>query len=146
MSMDVGGQRGGLKADINVTPLVDVMLVLLIIMMLIAPLLQKGVNVNLPTASNVGDKPDTQQQVVVHVTANGQFYVNNIEVPAKDVVDRIKYALEEAREKVIYLKADGDAQYSAIMKMMDDLREAQIENVGLITETKKKEGQTQGGE
>ena len=76
MSMNVGGARGGIKSDINVTPLVDVMLVLLIIMMIIAPLLQKGVDVRLPTATNSADKPETQDQTVVGVTPDGRFWVN----------------------------------------------------------------------
>jgi len=69
MAMDVGGAKGGLRADINVTPLADVMLVLLIIMMLIAPMLQKGVDVRLPEAANTVDKPDTQEQTVIAITA-----------------------------------------------------------------------------
>ena len=147
MSMTVGGGSSKIKADINVTPLVDIMLVLLIIMMLIAPLLQKGVDVNLPTAGNTADKPDTQQQIVLHVTADKRFYVNNKETPERDVVDRLKYALEEAKEKVVYLKADQDAPYASVMQMMDKMRDAQIENVGLITETKRKPGeQAEGGE
>jgi biopolymer transport protein TolR len=146
MAMDLGGAKGGIKADINVTPLVDIMLVLLIIMMLIAPLLQKGVDVNLPTATNVAEKPDTQQQIVLHVTADKRFFVMNKEVREQDVVDRLKYALENAKEKVIYLKADQDAPYGTVMVMMDKLREAQIENVGLITEQRRKPGQTTGGE
>jgi biopolymer transport protein TolR len=144
MAMDLGGAKGGLKADINVTPLVDIMLVLLIIMMLIAPLLQKGVDVNLPTATNVTEKPDTQQQIVLHVTADKRFFVMNKETPQQDVVDRIKYALEEAKEKVVYLKADQDAPYQTVMEMMDKMREAQIENVGLITEQRRQPGQTGG--
>jgi biopolymer transport protein ExbD len=143
--MDVGGSKGSLKADINVTPLVDVMLVLLIIMMLIAPLLQKGVNVTLPTADNVVDKPDTQQQTVVHVTADKKFFVNNVEVNPRDLVDRIRFALEEKKEKVVYLKADADAPYGSVMTMMDQLHEAQIENVGLITETRRKPGEAGAG-
>ena len=138
MAMDVGGSKGGPKSDINVTPLVDVMLVLLIIMMLIAPLLQKGVNVTLPTADHVVDKPDTQQQTVVHVTANKEFYVNNVQVDPRDLVDKIRFALEEKKEKVVYLKADAEAPYGSVMTMMDQLHEAQIENVGLITDTRKK--------
>ena len=74
MSMDVGGGKGGLKADINVTPLVDVMLVLLIIMMLVAPMLQKGVDVRLPQAGNTTDKPETQNQTVVAITADKRLY------------------------------------------------------------------------
>jgi biopolymer transport protein TolR len=147
MAMSGGGKRGAVVSEINVTPLVDIMLVLLIIMMLIAPLLQKGVDVNLPTAGNVADKPDTQQQIVLHVTADKRFYVNNKETPERDVVDRLKYALEEAKEKVVYLKADQDAPYASVMQMMDKMRDAQIENVGLITETKRKPGETaEGGE
>ena len=145
MSMNVGGSGEGPKADINVTPLVDVMLVLLIIMMLIAPLLQKGVNVTLPTAENVVDKPDTQQQTVVHVTADKKFFVNNVEVNPRDLVDRIRFALEEKKEKVVYLKADADAPYGSVMTMMDQLHEAQIENVGLITDTRKKPGEAGAG-
>ena len=79
MSMDLGG-KGGVKSDINVTPLVDVMLVLLIIMMIIAPMLQKGVDVKLPTATNTVDKPETQDQTVVAVTADGRFHLNSKEV------------------------------------------------------------------
>jgi biopolymer transport protein ExbD len=144
MSMDVGGARGGIKSEINVTPLVDVMLVLLIIMMLVAPLLQQGVPVTLPPALHSTDKPDTQDQTVVHVTAKGQLYVNNVEVAEADVVTRLKSALEDKKERTVYLKGDQDAPYSAVMKMMDALRAAQIENVALITEKnssmKKKEG------
>jgi biopolymer transport protein ExbD len=136
--MNLGGGKGGIKADINVTPLVDIMLVLLIIMMLIAPLLQKGVNVRLPLADNTTEKPSTQDQTVVHVDAQKGLYVNNIQVSESEAVDRIKAALEEKAERVVYLKADTDAPYSAIMSMMDKLREAGIENVALITESKKK--------
>lgn len=138
MSMNLGGGKGAIKADINVTPLVDIMLVLLIIMMLIAPLLQKGVNVRLPLADNTTEKPSTQEQTVVHVDAQKGLYVNNIQVSESEAVDRIKAALEEKAERVVYLKADTDAPYSAIMSMMDKLREAGIENVALITESKKK--------
>jgi biopolymer transport protein TolR len=138
MAMGGTSKKGGVVSEINVTPLVDIMLVLLIIMMLIAPLLQKGVDVNLPPGRNVSDKPDTQQQIVLHVTADRRFYVNNKETPERDVVDRLKYALEEAKEKVVYLKADTDAPYSAVMNMMDKMRDAQIENVGLITEPQNK--------
>jgi biopolymer transport protein TolR len=144
MAMSMGGGSGGIKADINVTPLVDIMLVLLIIMMLIAPLLQKGVNVRLPLADNTSEKPDTQEQTVVHVDAQKNLYVNNIQVSEAEAVDRIKYALEEKAERIVYLKGDTDAPYASIMSMMDKLREAGIENVALITESKKKEGEGGG--
>jgi len=132
--MDVGGAKGGLKADINVTPLVDVMLVLLIIMMIIAPLLQQGVVLTLPQAVNASDKPDTQDQTVVAIDANSKLYVNSLEVPEADVITRLQTILEDKTDRTVYLKGDQDAPYSAIMKMMDALRKAGIDTVGLITE------------
>jgi biopolymer transport protein ExbD len=79
------------------------------------------------------------------VTAQKEFYVNNVLVNPRDLVDRIKYALEEKKEKVVYLKADADAPYGSIMTMMDQLHEAQIENVGLITDTRRKPGEAGAG-
>jgi len=134
MSMDVGGAKGGVKSDINVTPLVDVMLVLLIIVMLIAPLLQQGVQMTKPTAINAVPKPDTQDQVVVYVNVAGKLFVNTIEVNSQDIVSRLNGIFEESKTKVVYLKGDQDAPYSAIMEMMDALRKSKIETVALITE------------
>ncbi len=145
MSMDVGGSKGSLKADINVTPLVDVMLVLLIIMMLIAPMLQKGVNVKLPEAANTLDKPDTQTQTVVAIDSANQFWVNGIQVQKSDFADKVKTVLEDKTEKVVLIKGDTDASYGEIMRAMDDLRKAQIEDIGLITEKKGGEKTTPGG-
>ncbi len=146
MAMDVGGAgRGKVKADINVTPLVDVMLVLLIIMMLIAPMLQQGAPVNKPEAANGTDKPDTQDQTVVAVDAVGHFYVNAIQVRNDDLIPRVQKALEDKKEKIVYLKGDKDAKYAAIMDAMDAFRKAQIENIALITEPKAKPGRTSGG-
>ena len=144
MAMDVGSSKGGPKSDINVTPLVDVMLVLLIIMMLIAPMLQKGVNVRLPEAGHTVDKPDTQEQTVVAIDSANQFWVNGIQVNKVDFADKVKAVLDEKNEKIVLIKGDQDASYSAIMQAMDDLRKAQIENIGLITE-KKDDKTTAGG-
>jgi len=146
MSMDIGAGKGGVKSDINVTPLVDVMLVLLIIMMIVAPMLQKGVDVRLPTAANRTDKPDTQDQVVVGVTANGQLFLNSLAMSDEELPDRAKDALETAREKIVYLKADTDAAYGRVMAAMDALREAGIEDIGLIADSKMGSGQEGGGE
>ena len=145
MAMDVGGSKGGPKGDINVTPLVDVMLVLLIIMMLVAPMLQKGVNLKLPAAGNTVDKPETQEQTVVAVDAADRLYVNGIEVPRNEFAERVKTALEDKTERVVLIKGDVDASYSAIMRAMDDLRSAQIENIGLITDPKEDPNKPAGG-
>lgn len=134
MAMDMGGARGGVKSDINVTPLVDVMLVLLIIMMVIAPMLQQGVPVELPAATNATDKPDTSDQTIVNIDRQGALYVNSLPVGENEMIDRVKAALEGKKEHIVYLKGDKEAQYGQIMKMMDALRAAQIESVALITE------------
>ena len=146
MAMSTGGSKGGLNSDINVTPLVDVMLVLLIIMMLIAPMLQQGVAVTLPEAGNTGEKPDTQDQTVVAVDSRGKFYVNALPATPDDLIPRVQRALEDKKEKIVYLKGDKDAKYSAIMDAMDAFRKAQIENIALITERKQDQsGKTAGG-
>jgi biopolymer transport protein TolR len=144
MAMDVGGSKGSLKADINVTPLVDVMLVLLIIMMLIAPMLQKGVNVQLPVAGNALAKPDTQEQTVVAVDSANQLWINGMQVSKGDFVDRIKTVLEDKTDRTVLIKGDQDASYSAIMSAMDFLHDAQIEDIGLITDNKPDPNKPQG--
>ena len=136
MAMDTGGSSGGPKSQINVTPLVDVMLVLLIIMMLVAPMLQKGVDVKLPLAANTSDKPENDQQTVLAVDSQDKFYVNSIQVSRAEMADRVKLALEEKTERVVLIKGDTDASYRAIMSAMDDLRKAGIEDIGLITDPK----------
>jgi biopolymer transport protein ExbD len=134
MAMDGGGAQGGVKSDINVTPLVDVMLVLLIIVMLVAPLLQTPVQLTLPQARNTTAKPDTAEQIVVFIDARSRLYVDAIEYREAELVAKLKEKLEAATEKTIYLKGDRDAPYGAIMKMMDALRGADIESVALITD------------
>jgi biopolymer transport protein ExbD len=142
--MDVGGAKGGIKSDINVTPLVDVMLVLLIIMMIVAPLLQKGAPVRLPTAANSADKPETQDQTVVAVTANGEYYVNGVPIPDTDLRRRVEEILEDKTEKIILIKGDEDAAYGKVMDAMDELRAIGIEDMGLITERRVRPGQAGG--
>ena len=147
MAMDVGGAKGGVKADINVTPLVDVMLVLLIIVMLVAPMLQNQVQVQMPEANNAKDKPDTADQTVVHVDSASKLFVNGKQFPTKEeVVARLREVMETAADKTVYLKGDKAAPYGAIMSMMDALRGAGIETVGLITERPANQKQAQGGQ
>ena len=144
MSMDLGSGKGGVKSDINVTPLVDIMLVLLIIMMIVAPLLQKGVDVKLPTAANTVDKPETQDQTVVAVTADGRLHLNSREVAEGDLAQKVTEVLETKKERIVLIKADEDAQYGRVMAAMDALRKAQIEDMGLITEKRTKAGEAGG--
>jgi len=136
MSMNVGGGGGGIKADINVTPLVDVMLVLLIIMMIVAPLLQRGVDLRLPIATNSSEKPETQDQTVLAVTADGRLWINSVLVPDGQLRTRVEDIFETKTERIIIIKADEDAEYRHVMDAMDELRASGIEDMGLITERK----------
>jgi len=146
MSMDLGGAQGGVKSDINVTPLVDVMLVLLIIMMLIAPMLQQGVSLRLPTATNTVDKPESQDQTVISVAANKEIYLNAKPIREVDLAQRVTDLLEGKGEKIVLIKADEEVEYGAVMAVMDQLRQAAIEDVGLITEKTKNTSGGAGGQ
>jgi biopolymer transport protein TolR len=144
MSMDLGGAKGGVKSDINVTPLVDVMLVLLIIMMLIAPMLQQGVTVTLPKATNTTDKPEQSGQTVLAISKDKTFYLNAKPVQEGDLARRVNELLENKTEKIVVIKADEEVEYGAVMLAMDQLRQAGIEDIGLITDPKKQP--TAGGQ
>jgi len=143
MGMDVGSKTGGLNSEINITPLADVMLVLLIIVMLIAPLLNAGVSLNLPNAANTSDKPDNDDNTIIAVTATGEYFVDNQPVVAQDLLRVVNTALESKNERILMIKGDINAQYSAIMNLMDSLQRAGIENIALITE--RNEGGAAGG-
>src|SRR5947209_11021381 len=133
MAMDLGGAKGGVKSDINVTPLCDVMLVLLIIMMIVAPLLQQGIQVTLPKAGNTVDKPETQGQTVIAIGPNKAIYLNAKPVQEGELVTKVNEIIENQKEKIILIKADEEVEYSAVMATMDQLRQAGIEDIGLVT-------------
>jgi biopolymer transport protein ExbD len=136
MSMNVGQNKGGAIADINVTPMADIMIVLLIIFMVITPMLQKGVDVRLPVASNTADRKDEQKTITVAIKRDATTYLNGIVVQRPQMVPQVKERLEEAPEgsKIVFLKADSELPYSEVMKVMDDLREAGVEEIALIAE------------
>jgi biopolymer transport protein ExbD len=144
--MDLGGAKGGVKSDINVTPLVDVMLVLLIIMMLIAPMLQQGVSLRLPTATNTVDKPESADQTVIAIAANKEIYLNAKPIREADLAQRVTDLLEGKTEKIVLIRADEEVEYGAVMAVMDQLRQAAVEDVGLITEKTKNTGGGAGGQ
>ena len=146
MAMDLGGAKGGVKSDINVTPLCDVMLVLLIIMMIVAPLLQQGVPVTLPKAGNTVDKPETQGQTIIAIGWDKAMYVNAKPVRENELAQRINELLENQKEKIVLIKADVEVEYGAIMNAMDQLRQAGIEDVGLVVDPKKGTGSAIGGQ
>ena len=134
MGMTVGKKGSALNSEINVTPLADVMLVLLIIVMLIAPLLQQGVPVRLPSAQNTQDKADNDQQTVLHVDEAGRFFVDTIPTAEDQLLTVIQSALDRKLERIVLIKGDERVRYSSIMDVLDQLQRAGIENIGLITE------------
>ena len=139
MSMAVGGKKGASMADINVTPMADIMIVLLIIFMVITPMLQKGVDVKLPSAANTKERKDEPKTIVVAIKADSTTYLNGIKIENQgDLVAQIKERLEELADtnKVVYLKGDENLSYSEVMKIMDFCREAGVEEIALIAEQK----------
>ena len=146
MSMDLGGAKGGVKSEINVTPLCDVMLVLLIIMMIIAPLLNEGVPLSLPKAQYGSDKPEVQGQTVISIGKDKSMYVNAKQVQETEMTTRVNELLEGQREKVVLIKADEEVEYGAVMLAMDQLRQAGIEDIGLITLPKNQQGASGGAQ
>jgi biopolymer transport protein TolR len=146
MSMDVGGSKGGVKADINVTPLVDVMLVLLIIMMLVAPMLEQGVPINLPPAVNSVEKPQSQEQTIVAISAQRLIYLNAKPVTEGELATKVNETLEGKAARTVLIKADEEVDYGAVMAVMDQLRQAGIEDIGLVTASRTGQGGAGGGQ
>jgi biopolymer transport protein TolR len=139
MSMAVGGQKGSAIADINVTPMADIMIVLLIIFMVITPMLQKGVDVKLPVAGNTKERKDEPKTITVAVRRDGAMFLGGIKYdnPA-ELSAQVKERLVDLPDggKVVYLKADEALDYSEVMKMMDLVREAGCEEIALIADRK----------
>ena len=139
MSMQVGGKKGGAIAAINVTPMADIMIVLLIIFMVITPMLQKGVDVRLPSAGNTKERKDEPKSITVAIKRDTTTFLGGTKLDNRnDLVPQLKEKLEDLPEggKMIYLKADQDLAYSEVMKVMDLAREAGVEEIALIAEPK----------
>jgi biopolymer transport protein ExbD len=122
------------------------MLVLLIIMMIVAPLLQQGVAVQLPKGKNTVDKPETQGQTVVAISKNKELYLNAKPITENELTTKITELLEGKAEKVVLIKADEEVEYAAVMAAMDQLRSAGIEDIGLIVDPKKAPGEAGGSQ
>ncbi len=140
MAMAVGGKKGGAIADINVTPMADIMIVLLIIFMVITPLINKGVDVELPKAANTKERKDEPDNITIGLTKGLTVYFKNLKLEggATELAERLRSALDERgdTDRVAYLKADVGLEYGEVMKIMDVCREAGIEEIALISEPK----------
>jgi biopolymer transport protein TolR len=133
--MAMGGQNDNRRvmAEINVTPLVDVMLVLLVIFMVTAPMMQQGVQVNLPKADTKAMTP-LEETVVVTVDKSGKVFINKDEIPAADLRGKLTSMFAERAKKEVFLKADAGVPYGEVVRAMADIKGAGIERLGMVTE------------
>jgi biopolymer transport protein TolR len=130
--MAFDGRSNESLSQINVTPLVDVMLVLLVIFMVTAPILHQGVSVDLP---RVGGAAFTggDEQLVVSVTAAGEVFLNDTEMSAPALRDKLSAIVRERPDRQVFLRADGDARYGIVATVMGALREAGVQRLGMVT-------------
>ncbi len=141
----MAGKIGGTdeyNSEINVTPMVDVMLVLLIIFMIVTPLLQKGVTVNIPKELNSPEEDmaiTSDESVVVSIPNNTDFYIGKDPFPIEELGDRIGAMMKNktAEEKIVYIKSGIDVDYGTVVKAIDTIRKQEIDKIGLVADKKK---------
>ncbi|OGQ90659.1 MAG: protein TolR, partial [Deltaproteobacteria bacterium RIFOXYA2_FULL_55_11] len=127
MAVDASPQRNGTTiSQINVTPLVDVMLVLLVIFMVTAPIIQQGVQVNLPQAK-AGAIPGKEEQLVVAITRNGKIYLNDNPMTLTELGLKLRAIRQLRQDREVYLRADQDVRYGIVMRTIAEIKQAGIE-------------------
>ena len=131
--MVTSGNGKKLMAEINVTPLVDVMLVLLIIFMVTAPMMMEGVDVNLPQTKTKSIKTQ-EDPLIVSVTKNGDVFLENHTVKLEDLGQKIETVFKYRKEKEVLLRADKDIPYGFVVKVMAEVKRAGVAKLGMVTE------------
>ncbi len=134
--MAVKLRAGATVSDINVTPMVDVMLVLLIIFMVITPMLQKGVSVDLARTTNPRSMADADKEdaAVLAITRDGKVYLNDDPIRLGDITVKVKDRISSKLDKTVYIRSDARAKYGDVVAVVDNVRAAGVESLGLITE------------
>jgi biopolymer transport protein ExbD len=143
MALAKRNEGANINSNINVTPMVDVMLVLLIIFMVITPMLQKGVSVDLakvnnPLPMNDADKEDA---LLVAIMRDGKVYFGNDQVQPDQLTGKVKDRLAKGQNKTVYVKADARAKFGSVVAVVDNVRAAGVDQLGLLTEQRKTPGQ-----
>jgi biopolymer transport protein ExbD/biopolymer transport protein TolR len=126
----------GAVSDINVTPMVDVMLVLLIIFMVITPMLQKGVSVDMAKATNTRDMNDADKEdaVVLAITRDGKIYLGSDPIAPDEITRQVKDRIADKLDKTVYVKSDARAKYGDVVTVVDNVRAAGVDSLGLLAE------------
>lgn len=127
------GRRGKLVADINVTPLVDVMLVLLIIFMVTAPMMTQGLDVNLPETSAKA-LPQEKNPIVITINRQGEIFINKVKAEPSLIKQQLTNIAQKEKEPQVLLKADRDVPYGLVASVMADIKEAGIDKLGMMTQ------------
>ena len=132
----------GVTSDINVTPMADIMLVLLIIFMITTPLLQEGIRVNKPKARNAQEAPEVEgkEATTVTVTRNQEIYVNDAAVAPEDLLDELTARVALAPEKPLFVKSDIAAPYGTIVTIVNQARDSGVERIGLLVDRETQQG------
>jgi len=122
--------------DINVVPMADIMLVLLIIFMVVTPMLQKGVSVDMAVVDNPLEMPDADREdaVLISVTRGGNIFLGTQQVPVEQITEKVRDALASKMDKTVYVKSDARATYGNVVQVVDEVRAAGVDLLGLLTE------------
>ncbi len=139
MALAKRNEGSKVNSDINVTPMVDVMLVLLIIFMVITPMLQKGVSVDLAKVNSPNPMPDADKEdaLLVAVQRDGKVFFGTEVIDVNQLTDKVKDRLANRTDKRVFLKADARAKFGAVVEVVDNVRAAGVDQLGLLTDQKK---------
>jgi biopolymer transport protein TolR len=143
MSMSTGGGAGGLQSEINVTPLVDIMLVLLIIFMVVTPFLQQGITVNLPKNMNnpdVDPRIIKESSIVISIPADGEYYVGKQRLQREQLTEKVDTMLENIKndqDRIVYIKSGIGVSYGDVVSVINEVRKLGVDKIGLVADKKK---------